>query len=55
MVMMKCDKEKIKDDKDDEKKRIKRMRMKGSQEEERESFRVRKWAFTKTDKGGWER
>ena len=29
--------------------------MKGSQGEERESSRVRIWAFTKTDKGGWER
>ena len=29
--------------------------MKGSQGEERESFKVRIWAFTKTDKGGWER
>ena len=28
--------------------------MKGSQGEERESFRVRIWAFTKKDKGGWE-
>ena len=53
--MMKCDKEKIKDDKENEKKRIKRMRMKGSQGEERESSRVRIWGFTKTDKGGWER
>ena len=55
MVMMKCDKDKKKMIKITMKKRIIRIRMKGSQGEERESFVVGVWAFVKTDKGGWER
>ena len=37
------------------KKRNKRMRLKGSQGVERESCMVSMWAFSKSDRGGWER
>ena len=44
--MMNCDKDKIKDDKDNDEKRNKRMRLKGSQGVERESCMVSMWAFS---------